>query len=77
MYTGVLAEMLNDWMERRGAISDLQMGFGKGKRAVDSICIIKTITDKYFGKKRGRAFWLPIDLQKALTQWSGIHCDGS
>jgi hypothetical protein len=32
IYTGVLAKILNDWVERRGTISDLQMGFRKGRQ---------------------------------------------
>jgi hypothetical protein len=31
MYTGVLARRLNGWIEKRGAISECQMGFRKGR----------------------------------------------
>jgi hypothetical protein len=31
-YIGVLAKRLNDWTENRGAISECQMGFRKGRR---------------------------------------------
>jgi hypothetical protein len=39
VYTGVLVRRLNNWLEKRGAISECQMGFRKGRRTVDNIFI--------------------------------------
>jgi hypothetical protein len=63
---GVLARRLNDWIERRGAISECQMGFRKGRRAVDNIFILRTIIDKYLSRKRGKVYWMFADLQKGF-----------
>jgi hypothetical protein len=52
VYTGVLARRLNDWVEKRGVISECQMGFRKGRRMVDNIFILRTIIDKYLSQKR-------------------------
>jgi hypothetical protein len=46
VYTGVLVRRLNEWMEKRGVISECQMGFRKGRRTVDNIFILRTIIDK-------------------------------
>jgi hypothetical protein len=51
--TGLLTRKLNDWIEKRGAISECQMGFKKGRRAVD-IFILRTIIDKYLSRKKGK-----------------------
>jgi hypothetical protein len=66
VYTGVLARRLNDWIEKRGVISECQMGFRKGRRMVDSIFILRTTTDKYLSWKMGKVYWLFADLQKAF-----------
>jgi hypothetical protein len=66
VYMGVLARRLNDWIERRGTISECQMGFRKGQRMVDNIFILRTIIDKYLSWKRGKVYWIYIDLQKAF-----------
>jgi hypothetical protein len=66
VYTGVLARRLNDWIEKRGFISEYQMGFRKGRRTVDNIFILRTIIDKYLSRKRGKVYWLFIVLQKAF-----------
>jgi hypothetical protein len=42
------------------------MGFRKGRRTADNIFILKTTTDKYLSRKRGKVYWLFIDLQKAF-----------
>jgi hypothetical protein len=65
-YTGVLARRLNEWIEKRGAILECQMGFRKGRRTVDDIFILRTIIDKYLSQKRGKVYWLLVDLQKAF-----------
>jgi hypothetical protein len=57
---------LNDWIENRGAISECQMGFRKGQRTTDNIFIIKKIIDKYLARKRGKVYWMFVDLQKAI-----------
>jgi hypothetical protein len=63
---GVLARRLNDRIEKRGVISECQMGFRKGRRADDNIFILRTITDKYLSWKRGKVYWIFVDLQKAF-----------
>jgi hypothetical protein len=62
----VLAKRLNDWMENRGAISECQMGIRKCRRTTDNIFIIRTIIDKYLPRKRGKVYWMFVDLQKAF-----------
>jgi hypothetical protein len=52
VYTGVMARRLNEWIEKRGAISECQMGFRKGRRTVDNIFILRTTIDKYLSRKR-------------------------
>jgi hypothetical protein len=66
IYTRVLAKRLNDWFENRGAISECHMGFRKGWRTRDNIFIIRTIIDKYLARKRGKVYWMFVDLQKAF-----------
>jgi hypothetical protein len=51
LYMGVLARRLNDWIKKRGDISECQMGFRKG-RTVDIIFILRTIINKYLLWKR-------------------------
>jgi hypothetical protein len=46
VYTGVLARRLNEWIEKRGSISECQMRFRKGRRTVDKIFILRTTIDK-------------------------------
>jgi hypothetical protein len=65
VYMGVLARRLNDRIEKRGVISECQMGFTKG-RTVDNIFILRTIIDKYLSRKRGKVYWLFVELQKAF-----------
>lgn len=45
--TGVLAIRHNDWIEKRGVISECQMVCRKG-RTVNNIFILRTITDCRF-----------------------------
>jgi hypothetical protein len=63
---GVLARRLNDWIEKRGAVSEYQMEFKKGKRMVDNIFILRSIIDKYLLRKRAKVYWIFVDLQKAF-----------
>jgi hypothetical protein len=66
VYTGVLVRRLNDLIEKRGVISECQMGFRKGRRTVDNIFILRTIIDKYLSWKRGKVYWIFVDLQKVF-----------
>jgi hypothetical protein len=42
------------------------MGFRKGRRMVDNIFILRTIIGKYLSGKRGKVYWIFVDLQKAF-----------
>jgi hypothetical protein len=65
IYAGVLARrLLNDWAERKGVVSEFQMGFRKG--TTDNIFILRTTADKYLARKRKEIYWIFVDLQKAL-----------
>lgn len=66
MYTGMLAIRLKCWLEEAGIISIFQAGFRSKKRTSDNIFIIKTLTEKYISKKRGKIFWGFIDFEKAF-----------
>jgi hypothetical protein len=66
LYTGVLARRLNEWIEKRDAISECYMGLRNGRRTVDNIFILRTTIDKYLSRKRGKVYWLFVDLQKAF-----------
>jgi hypothetical protein len=44
------------------------MGFGKGRRTVGNIFILRTTIDKYLPRKRGKVYWLFVDLQKAFDK---------
>jgi hypothetical protein len=68
VYTGVLVRRLNDWIEKRGTISECQMGLRKGRRTVDNIFILRTTVDKYLSQKRGKENWLFVDVQKAFNK---------
>jgi hypothetical protein len=46
VYTGVMARRWNDWIEKRSAISECQIGFRKGRKMIDNIFILRTIIDK-------------------------------
>jgi hypothetical protein len=63
-YTGVFVRRLNDWIEKRGVISEFQMGSRKGM--MNNIFILRTIIDKYLSRKRGKVYWMSVDLQKAF-----------
>jgi hypothetical protein len=54
VYTGVLARRLNDWIERRHALSECQMGFRKGRTTGHNIFILRALIDKYLLQKRGK-----------------------
>jgi hypothetical protein len=54
IYTGVLMRRLDDWVERRGAVSKFQMEFRKGRRSTDNIFILITVIDKHLARKRGK-----------------------
>jgi hypothetical protein len=43
------------------------MGFREGQRTTDNIFIIRTIIDKYLARKRGKVYWMFVDLQKAFN----------
>jgi hypothetical protein len=64
----VLARRLNDWAEKKGAVSEFQMGFRKERRTTDNILILRTIVDKYLARKRGKIYWIFVDMQKNLIQ---------
>jgi hypothetical protein len=66
VYTGVLVRILNDWIEKRSAISECQMGFRKQRRTINNIFILRTIIDKYLSRKIGTVYWIFVDLQKAF-----------
>jgi hypothetical protein len=66
VYTGLLARRLNDWLEKRGVISECQTGFRKGRRTVDNIFILRTTIDESLSRKRGKVYWLFVDLQKKV-----------
>jgi hypothetical protein len=66
IYTGMLAKRLNDCTERKGAVSEFQVGFRKGRRTTDNIFILRTIIDKYLARKRGKIYWIFVHLQKAF-----------
>jgi hypothetical protein len=42
------------------------MGFRESWRTTDNIFIIRTIIDKYLARKRGKVYWMFVDLQKAF-----------
>jgi hypothetical protein len=52
--------------ERKGAVSEFQMGFRKGKRTTDNTFILRTIVDEYLARERGKIYWIFVDLQKAF-----------
>ena len=43
IYTGIMAERLQGWVEKEHKISELQSGFRKGRRTIDNILVIQTI----------------------------------
>jgi hypothetical protein len=45
---------------------EFQMDFRKGRRTTDNIFILRTIVDKYLARKRGKIYWIFVDLQKAF-----------
>jgi hypothetical protein len=52
VYTGILTRILNEWIEKRGVISEYQMGFRKGRRTVDNIFMLRTVVDKSVVEER-------------------------
>jgi hypothetical protein len=72
----VLVKRLNDWIENRGAISECQMGFRKCQRTTDNIFMIKTIIDKYLARKKGKVYWMFVDLPKTFDL-KFLNCDNS
>lgn len=62
IYTWMLAARINDWIERKGIISELQMEFRK-TRTTHNTFILRIITDKYLSMQRRKVHWFYIDLQ--------------
>jgi hypothetical protein len=52
-FSRILAGRLNDWLMNCNTLLEFQMGFVKGRKPMDNILIIKTMTDKYLRLKRG------------------------
>jgi hypothetical protein len=57
VFSGIFAGRLNDWFMNHNAFSEFQIGFVKGRKAMDNIFIIKTTVNKYLRFKRGRIYW--------------------
>jgi hypothetical protein len=47
-----LQKKLNYWIVNRGITSEYQVGAMKGRRTTYNIFMVKTIIDKYLGRKR-------------------------
>lgn len=66
IYTGVLGNKLNKWIEEWKKLSKWQNGFRKKTRIGDNIFIMQTIFEKYLKAKRGKIYWCFLDLEKAF-----------
>jgi hypothetical protein len=66
VFSGILAGRLSDWLMNNNALSEFEMGFVKGRKAMDNVFLIKTMIDKYLRFKRYRIYWCFSDLEEAF-----------
>ena len=78
IFTGVLNNRINKWINNNNILSDLQFGFRKGRSTVDAIFVLNAIIDITLSKN-GRLPCAFIDLSKAFDSiyrkglWFKLH----
>ena len=74
LFTSLLQNRLNNYMENNNLYNNLQAGFRPGYRTTDHIYTLKTILNKYLFKKKQKVYACFVDFSKAFdTVWhSGL-----
>lgn len=70
LFTNLLQQSLNNYLENNNLLGQYQFGFRKDHRTTDNIFILKTLVNKYFGKKKDNLYVCYVDFSKAFdTVW--------
>ena len=66
LFSMILLERIQRWVEDICPLSQSQFGFRKGFRSSDNVFILHTIVSKYLSRRRGRVYVAFIDFRKAF-----------
>ena len=66
VFTGVMLNRLNTFLDKHNIMKKEQIGFKKGARTTDHMFILKTLINKYTNKKGGQLYACFVDLSKAF-----------
>lgn len=66
LFTSLLQQRLNNYLENNNLWSQYQFGFRKDHRTTDNIFILKTLVYKYLVKKKDNLFVCYVDFSKAF-----------
>lgn len=70
LFNNLLQQRLNNYLENNNLLSQYQFGFRKDHRTTDNIFILKTLVNKYLGKKKDNLYVCYVDFSKAIdTVW--------
>ena len=70
LFTGILQQRLNHYLESSNLISQYQSGFRKDHRTTDNIFVLRTLVNKYLHKKKKNLYACFVDFSKAFdTVW--------
>lgn len=73
LFTSLLQQRLNNYLENNNLLSQYQFGFRKDHRTTDNIFILKTLVNKYLGKKKTTYMYVMLTFQKHLILYGGLH----
>ena len=66
VFSKIISERLNTWIELENKIDESQAGFRAEYSAVDNIFVLQSLTRKYLSKPGGRFYCLYVDFKKAF-----------
>ena len=69
VFTGIIFKRIVLWSESKAFLNECQAGFCHKKSTVDQMWvrfILKTMTDKFLFRKRGRFYCMFVDVFKAF-----------
>ena len=78
IFTGILNNRINNWIQENKILSDAQFGFRKERSTVDAIFILNAVISKIINEK-GRLYCAFIDLKMAFDNiyrnalWFKMH----
>ena len=66
IFTKIISDRLNKWVENNNKLSNFQSGFRKGKSTIDNIAILDTIIKKKIKNKKNKLYLCFVDLRAAF-----------